>query len=612
MSLIPEKASPSPLGSSCQHDVVLAPGIAIPFRDGVVSRADVYFPAQTVDRLSAPLPVILFRTPYDKCGAAGTGTFYAQRGYVFVAQDVRGRYASEGEFFAFADEGEDGVDTVAWLAAQPWCNGSVGTLGASYCAADQSALAALAPPALAAMIVQFGPSSYFHSSMRQNGALEMRFLVYAFSMAATSREAAADPGLKRVLTEASEHVWDYLAAGPIRAGATPLRLIPSYERWALEIQQRGTYDAFWQRPGFGPRPFYDSHADVPTLYVGGWYDTYTRGTLENFLALSELQTTAVHVLMGPWTHGGVGVGAAGDAAFGPQGSIDFEAVRLRWMDQWLKGLDVGLEDEKPVTYFLMGAGTAPPAGPGKIGKGGEWREASSWPPANSEEIRLRLRHGGALSLDLPTADEAQGTSFTFDPSLPVPTIGGSLSALPLPAGMFDQRNDARFPASGGNGVPLASRRDVLAFETAPFAADLDIVGPVTVDLYVSSDAPDTDFTAKLLEIIPPTSSCPSGVAANLTDGIARLRFRDGYDEEKLGEPGMVYRLTFELFPTASRIPEGHRLRLDVSSSNYPRFDVNPNTGGALGVEQRLRTAENTVHHSPECASCVVLSVLRGK
>ena len=597
------------MGSKSEHEVLIAPNVVIPFRDGVVSRADIYFPGRSVDRLEDPLPAVLIRTPYDKGGSAAIGTYYAKRGYIFVAQDVRGRYASEGEFVSFADEGEDGYDTVVWLSNQPWCNGKVGTLGASYCAAVQSALASFDPPGLSAMIVQFGPASYFHSSMRQNGALEVRFLVYAFTMAATSREATANPGLRRILTEASEHVWDYLRAGPIQPGTTPLKLVPNYEQWAIDIQRRGTYDDFWRRPGFGPRPYYDQHADVPTLYVGGWYDTYTRGTLENYLALSRKQTAPVHVLMGPWTHGGVGVGEAGDAVFGPQGSIDFEAVRLRWMDQWLKGVDTGLGNEQPVTYFMMGAGAPLPAEPGRITKGGEWRKAPTWPPPHAQDMRFHLRGDGALSTTLPQEKENQTTSFPFDPAHPVPTIGGNLSALPLPAGMFDQCNDARFPQSGGDGIPLATRRDVLTFITPPLEKDLDIAGPVIADLYVSSDAPDTDFTAKLLEIHPPSPAHPGGVAANLTDSIARLRFREGYAEEVLGEPGTIYHLTFELFPTACRIPVGHQLRVDISSSNYPRFDLNPNTGGTLGVEPRLRTAENTVHHSPEHASSIVLSLL---
>ena len=608
---VPPDADATP-ASEPQYDVLVARGVWTPLRDGVRLASDVYLPARGFDRAQGTHPALLIRTPYDKNASAATGTYYAKRGYVLVTQDVRGRYASEGEFFAFADEAEDGYDTVQWVAEQPWCNGKVGTLGASYCAAVQSALACLAPPALAAMVVQFGPSSYYDSSMRHNGVLELRFLVYAFSMAATSREAAANPGLRRVLSEAAAHAWDYIRSGPIREGSTPLHLVPSYEKWAIDILTHAAYDDFWRSPGFGPKPHYDAHADVPTLYVGGWYDTYTRSTVENFQALAGRQQTAVHALIGPWTHGGVGVGEAGDATFRPAGDVNFETVRLRWFDQWLKNMDRGLTEQDPVTYFMMGAGTPPTDTPGKIAKGGEWRAACQWPPPEARETPVFLRGGGILDPSPPADGEQASTGYAFDPRDPVPTIGGNLSAMPLPAGMFDQRNDPRFPESGGNGLPLATRRDVLTFVSAPYEEDLELAGPVVVQLYVSTDGPDTDFTAKLLELCPPSPAHPGGAALNLTDGIARLRFRNGYEQEELGEPGKVYRLRFELYPTACRIRKGHRLRLDVSSSNYPRFELNPNTGGTLGEERRLRTAQNTVHHSPQQPSSLLLHVLAGK
>ena len=595
--------------SEPEYDVLVARDVWVPLRDGVRLAADVYLPARGFDRAPGTHPALLIRTPYDKNGSAATGAYYARRGYALVAQDVRGRYASEGEFFAFADEAEDGYDTVEWVAGQPWCNGKVGTLGASYCAAVQSALACLRPPGLAAMVVQFGPSSYYHSSMRHNGVLELRFLVYAFSMAASSREAAANPGLRRVLNEAASHAWDYIRSGPIREGSTPLHLVPSYENWAVDILTRAAYDDFWRSPGFGPKPHYDAHADVPTLYVGGWYDTYTRSTVENFRALTGRQQTPVHALLGPWTHGGVGAGEAGDATFRPAGDIDFEAVRLRWFDEWVKGMDRGLTDEDPVTYFVIGAGAPVADTAGKIAKGGEWRTARTWPPPEARETRIFLRGGGALDASPPTDEDPTSTSYVFDPRDPVPTIGGNLSAMPLPAGMFDQRNDPRFPESGGNGLPLAARRDVLTFVSTPYEKGIELAGPVVVELYVSTDGPDTDFTAKLLELCPSSAAHPGGLALNLTDGIARLRYRNGYEQEELAEPGKVYRLCFELYPTAIRVRARHRLRLDVSSSNYPRFELNPNTGGTLGEDRLLRVAENTVHHSPQYPSSVVVHVL---
>ncbi|OGV83507.1 MAG: hypothetical protein A3K18_07735 [Lentisphaerae bacterium RIFOXYA12_64_32] len=595
--------------SAPEYDVILAPNVRAPLHDGVKLATDIYLPARGCDRVPGRFPALLIRTPYNKEGSRGVGEFYARRGYVLAAQDVRGRYQSEGEFYGFRDEGPDGYDAVEWVAAQSWCDGKVGTFGASYCAAVQSALASFNPPHLAAMIVQFGPSSYFHSAMRQNGALEMRFLVYAFSMAASSKEALADPVLRQALEHASAHVWDYLHAGPIRKGTTPLRLVPSYEQWAIDLQTHVTYDEHWKHAGFGPRPHYDRHADVPTLYIGGWYDTYTRSTVENFIALRARQKRPVHLLMGPWTHGGAGVPEAGDLSFLPDGGARWEPdIQLPWFDQWLKGRDTGRAAAAPVRYFVMGAGTEPVAADTVVRCGGEWREAQAWPPAGTTLKPFFLHPDSTLRTTAPAAGADSETTFLFDPANPVPTIGGNLSAMPLPAGGFDQRGDRRFPG-GVLDLPLSARADVLSFVTEPLEADLEIVGPVRAQLFVSSTAPDTDFTAKLIDVWPTTRDRPTGAAIGITDSIGRLRFRDGYESEKLATPGEICELSFELYPTACRFRKGHRIRVDISSSNYPRFDLNPNTGGPLGQDLRRRTAENTVHHSAKHPSCLVLSVV---
>lgn len=236
--------SPDVTCSAPRYDVVVEPNTMVPLRDGVRVATDLYFPAEGGSKLDGAFPVVLTRTPYDKTNHGPTARFYAERGYVAAMQDVRGRYVSEGEFYAFAHEGPDGYDAVEWLAAQPWCNGRVGTMGASYEAAVQSALGSLNPPHLAAMIVTFGPSSYYHHSMRQNGALEQRFLVYAFSMMTTSKEAQADAVLKAAADEAAGAIWDWVRAGTVREGASALRLVPSYERWCLDLLTRVCYDEY--------------------------------------------------------------------------------------------------------------------------------------------------------------------------------------------------------------------------------------------------------------------------------------------------------------------------------------------------------------------------------
>ena len=596
---------PSRAGSIATYDVSVDRNVMLPLRDGVKLATDLYFPAENDQRLATPCPVILERTPYNKDNAATIGRFYAERGYVAAIQDVRGRYQSEGTFYAFRDEGPDGYDTVEWLGTQPWSDGQVGTLGASYCGAVQSALASLNPPHLKAMIPTFGPGSYYHSSMRHNGALEVRFYVYAFSMASTSKEAIADPILKAAMDRCNGSIWDWVKAMPIKRGCTPLALIPSYEAWCLDLLEHVCYDDYWRHPGYGSRPYYDQHADVPTLYVGGWYDTYTRNTLENYVELSRRQSTPVHVLMGPWTHGGVGSATAGDATFPLEGALShYESVRLRWFDQWLKGLDTGLEQDPPVKYFLMGGGEGPQPGGRTIAHGGEWHTAPDWPPPGVTPTPFYAHADGRLSLTAPT-DEPAPTRYQFDPDHPVPTIGGHNSALPIPAGGFDQKNDPRFPFTEGN-LPLSARPDVLCYVSEPLTEEVIVSGPIEVVLYVSTDGLDTDFTAKLIDWYPPSGNAPAGYALNLTDSIRRLRFRNGYETEELAEPGEVYELRFELYPQANRFCQGHRIRLDISSSNYPRFDVNPNTGGNLANERCRRVAENALYHSASRPTRIIL------
>ncbi|MGD9494937.1 MAG: CocE/NonD family hydrolase [Armatimonadota bacterium] len=582
--------------------------VMVPMRDGVRLATDLYFPAPDGRRGREPLPVILTRTPYDKRNHALIGERCAAQGYVFAAQDVRGRYRSEGGFYPFAHEAPDGYDAVEWLAAQPWCNGKVGTMGQSYEAAVQSALACLRPPHLAAMVITYGPASFFHSSMRHNGVLELRFFVYAFLMASTSKEAQADPTIKAALDAAYADIWAWVEAGPIHRGSSPLRLVPACEQWLLDVLTRVTYDDYWRQPGYGPRPWYDQHADVPTLYVGGWYDTYPRSTVENFVALSGRQRQPVYMLMGPWHHGGAGQPQAGDLSFEPEGGLpDYLGMRLGWFDHFLKGMPGGLEQSRPVRYFVMGGGPGLQAGSRVIRHGGRWCEADAWPPQGCTPTPFYLHADGGLRTD-PPHDEPAPTTWTFDPSRPVPTIGGNLSAIPIPAGGFDQRNDERFPFSHGR-LPLSARQDVLCFATEPLVADLEIAGPVRVRLWVSTDAPDTDFTAKLIDVYPPAPGHPDGCALNLTDSIARLRFRNGYEREELATPGEVYELQFELYPTANRFVAGHRIRVDISSSNYPRFELNPNTGGPLGADRRRRVAENSLHHSASRPSQIILPVM---
>ena len=598
-------------GSYQQYDAICQSNVMIPMRDGVRLATDIYLPALNGQPASGKFPVILERTPYDKAGSGNVtnGTYYARRGYVCAIQDVRGRFVSEGEWYPFAKEAPDGYDTVEWLAAQEWSNGQVGTMGASYCGSDQSALATLNPPHLSTMIVAVGASNYYHCSMRQNGALEQRFMIYAFRMATTSKEAFADANIKAAVDRAFANVGEWVSRAPLKKGTSPLRMLPNYEQWVLDLFTHGEYDDYWKQRGYAISQYYEEHADVPTLYLGGWYDSYARATCENYTALSKMKNSRQVLLMGPWTHGGWGVSNAGDVDFGTHSFINYNDLRLAWFDHYLKGMNTEVSDWSPVKIFVMGTGEGTPNYQGRLHHSGYWRDEGDFPLPDTQFIPYYLHVDGELSASPPTVDGST-SRFSFDPRDPVPTIGGGISAADpiMGAGAFDQRGNSRFFGCQDT-LPLNARSDVLTFQTPPLESDVEVTGPITVKLHASSSAHDTDFTAKLIDVCPLSDDYPDGLAINLTDSIIRTRYRNGWDAPELLEPGKVYELVFELYPTSNLFKKGHRIRLDVSSSNWPRFDVNPNTGGDLGVERRLEIAEQTIHHEPEHASHVVLPII---
>jgi len=388
--------------SGIEGDVVVCKDVRVPMRDGVMLAADLYFPAQDGAPLPGPFPVIMERTPYDKEGKYAEGRYFARRGYVALMQDVRGRFRSDGIWYPFAKEAPDGYDTVEWAAAQRWCDGNIGTIGGSYCGSDQSALATLNPPHLRAMVVAVGTSNYHTSSMRQNGAQELRFLIYAFRMATTSREALADPALRVALERDYARVEEWVANAPYKKGSSALRFLPSYEQWVLDIQSEGDYGPYWQQRGYAIEHYYDQHADVPTIYVGGWYDSYARGTTDNYVALSRLKSSPQHLIMGPWTHGGWGVSYAGDVDFGPDSVMDdYNGYRLRWFDRWLKGIDNGVDREPPVRIFVMGGGSGRRDTKGRVMHLGAWRTEPDWPLPNTRYTPYYLHADGGLSPSLP-------------------------------------------------------------------------------------------------------------------------------------------------------------------------------------------------------------------
>ena len=607
-------------GAPAIYETHTESNIMVAARDGVQLATDIHRPARNGQPLEGRFPVLLQRTPYDKTAQARIeeAHFFTQRGYIAVVQDCRGRYASQGGFSKYVDEGPDGYDTVEWLAQQPWCSGKVGTYGLSYAAHTQAALACLNPPHLACMWLDCGGfSNAFLSGCRNGGAFELRQVTWAFREARESPEVAGDLQVKGPAL-AAQSVHDWFHRLPWKRGHSPLVWTPDYEDYLLEIWGHEVFDEYWQQVGLCTEAHYPQFADVPQVHMGGWYDTYARSTTDNFVALSQMKDSPVWLIMGPWTHGARSVSHSGDADFGNAASLDgnldldFNHLRLRFFDHWLKGESNGWDELARVRLFVMGGGSGQRNSEGWLDHGGRWRDQGNWPPSLARETNLYLHPGGGLSEEQP--QEGQSPSrFCFDPDNPVPTIGGNLSSgLPImEPGGFDQRETPDFFGSQPPYLPLASRPDVLVFQTDPLTGDLEVTGPVSVSLWVSSSAVDTDFTAKLLDVYPPSHDYPQGYALNLTDGVLRAKFRDSWTQPQLMEPGRVYPITIHLYPTSNLFARGHRIRLDISSSNFPRLDVNGNTGENPAHSQVKVPAYNTIHHDAQHPSSVALPVVPG-
>ena len=591
-------------GATPYDSVAVERNVMMPMRDGLLMATDLYRPVKNGTVAGEPLPVLLNRTPYERETLANSALYFALRGYVVAVQSLRGRHASQGVFLKVQPaDATDGFDAIQWLAKQPYANGKVGMWGQSFAAHSQAGAAQLKPPALTTLVLNMGGlANGWDHGVRYRGTYEMgRQLTWAWSqLIADSRR----PEVKALLER--EKVEDWYARQPMPRGLNPLSVEPSYEAWYLDFFEHADYDAFWKDRMVNWSEHYDETADIPMLHVGGWYDIFLAGTFQNFSELGKRNRTPQRLLVGPWTHSGNLRPYAGDVSFGPEAAIpDFQtAFHVRWFDHFMKGAATGVERDAPVRLFVMGTGDGHKDADGRLFHGGAWRDYPTWPVPNTRLVSYYLHGDGTLRPEKPTS-EASSTTYTFDPAHPVPTIGGGSSAR-LKDGAYDQREDPRFPPSATPFMPLRSRSDVVVFQTAPLAQDMTVIGPIRVVLHASSNRTDTDFTAKLVDVYPPSPTWPGGFDLNITDAIVRGRYRATRDHQVLLKPGQVYEFTIDPFPTANVFKRGHRIRLDISSSNFPRFDVNPGTGEPLGKNRRMVTQDNTIHHSALRPSHIVL------
>ncbi len=589
--------------------IIVERDVMVPVRDGVLLATDIYRPDG-----AGPFPVLLERTPYDKSAPSRSertaavatprsrgevAAYFVEHGYAVAYQDCRGRYRSGGKFTKYLGEAEDGFGALAWMARQPWCNGRIGTFGLSYAAHTQAALGCLDPPGLAAQFLDCGGfSNAYRSGIRHGGAFDLKQATWAYRNALAD---ARDPAAKAALE--AQDIKDWFRRMPWQKGNSPIGAAPEYEDYLFEQWSHGIFDEYWKQPGLYAEGFYDRYADVPIVHLSGWYDPYARTAMENYVGLSRTKRSRMQLILGPWTHGDRSLSYAGEVEFGPAAPVDgnlaadFFDLRRRWFDRWIKGLANGVDGEPAVRVFVMGGGSGRRNGNGRLEHGGRWRSAEEWPLPQTRWSQLYLRSDRSLAAAPPTAASA-ALDYTFDPRDPAPTLGGAISSGEpiMHAGAFDQS-------------AADSRADVLVFATPPLDRDLEIAGPITLRLWIASDAPDTDFAAKLIDVYPPSADFPRGFAMNLTEGLLRVRYRDSWERPALMVPGEVYAITIELFPVANLFCRGHRLRLDISSSNFPHFDVNPNSGEPEGSWQWPRIARNRVIASANHPSHILLPAI---
>jgi putative CocE/NonD family hydrolase len=568
--------TPAGVRAADSYEVTIERGVPIKMRDGVTLRADICRP-----KAEGKFPLLLTRTPYDKNRTADFCLKAAARGYAVVAQDVRGRYASEGDWYPFKYESQDGYDTVEWAAALPYSNGKVGMFGGSYVGATQYLAAIAKPPHLAGICPDVTASNYHDGWTYQGGAFEQWFdesWTTGLAENTISRREELDSDVVRWTPTLP------LLSYPVFETPSATGLAPYFTDWLAHPN----YDDYWKQ--WSIEDHY-AQIQVPVLSLGAWYDIFLGGTLRNYARLkNEAGTEAARrgqrlmIYVGGHA-GGSTEKKVGAVDFGDKLPFDLEEVTLRWYDSLLKGIVNGFDHEKSVKIFVMGKN--------------DWREEENWPLERAKATRYYLRSttpanglqgGGTLSTAAPA--EEKPDQYVYDPNDAVPTIGGPLCCQPLPTGVGpqDQRS-------------AEARSDVLVFSSPAFTQNTEVTGPISLDLYVSSSAVDTDFTGKVVDV------WPNGFAQNLTEGILRLRYRNSPERPELGNPGEIYHITVDLWATSNVFLRGHKLRLEVSSSNFPRFDRNLNTGKDQARGTHMIKATNVIYHDKSRPSALVLPIL---
>ena len=545
--------------------------VKVPMRDNIKLSADIYLP-----RTQGPFATILIRTPYSNNidPIIQNARRLANNGYACVLQDCRGRWDSEGDFYPFR-EADDGYDTQQWIGQQDWSNGKIGMAGGSYLGSVQWASAPHRSPHLTCMAPRVICCDFHNGLAYPGGAFQLNVML-TWGMRSNARTGQ----------NIDYHNWTEafhsLPVGKMDEAAG--RDLDFWKDWI----QHPSYDEYWQE--FDDEKRF-GEIDAPAFNMGGWYDLYAPQTFINFNGLRQHGRTPEakqsKLIVGPWPHALSASTRTGDIDFGPHSLYDLDGEELRWFDYWLKGIDNGIVDEPPIKLFIMGIN--------------QWRDEWQWPLERTTWRKAYFDSGGHANsligdghLSFSEPQGAETDHFTYDPRYPVQTLGGNNCCSPhiVPWGPYDQR-------------PAEMRGDVLCYTSEPLAEDLEVTGPIQIKLYAATDGPDTDWTAKLVDV------SPTGYAKNLCDGIIRARYRESLSEAKPLEPDTINEYTIEVGVTGNVFQKGHQIRIEISSSNFPRFDRNPNTGNEYGVDNELRTAQQRVYHSKAYPSHILLLVIPG-